>query len=267
VIGDYAPIPRTETISKAKSNATRALTIDERQAEAHAVLGAVNDDDWDWTGAEREFERALEIDPNSARAHVLYGIHLEFMGKMNEVFEQLQRAIELDPLNLNALDNLAEAYIYARQFDKTIEQSKKVLEIDPTFAPSIFRLGGAYRNSGNYDRWLEEWERAARLSNDADMLTLLDAAKREYPKSGYFGALRRMVALEVEQAKHGYVDPAWIAGDYAILGDKDSAFRWLEKAYSEKSRQLAYFKVSPRFDALRNDSRYTDLLRRMGLPQ
>jgi len=267
VVSDYAPIPDSETVPKAQSNAMRALAIDDTQAEAHAILGIANDHNWEWAAAEREYRSALELDPNSARTHVLYAIHLEFLGKMSEVLEYLRRAIELEPLNLNGLDNLAEAYIYTRQYDQSIQQSKKVLEIDPNFATAYFRLAGAYHWIGKYDLWLQAMEEGAKRSNDADALALAEAAKHEYPKSGARGALKRVIALEEEQAKRVYVDPAWIASDYAVLGERDAAFTWLEKAYAEKSNFLSYLKVAPKFDSLRSDPRYADLLRRMGLPQ
>jgi eukaryotic-like serine/threonine-protein kinase len=267
VVSEYAPISATETVPQAKSYAMRALAIDDTKAEAHAILGLANDHAWDWAAAEREYQRALELDPNSARTHVLYAIHLEFLGRMNQVLSHLRRAIDLDPLNLNALDNLAEAYIYTRQYAESIEQSKKVLEIDPNFANAYFHLAGAYRLAGKYDLWLREWGEGARRSNDSDALALVRAAKSEYPKSGVRGAMTRVIALEQQQAKRAYVDPAWIAGDYALLGERDQAFNWLEKAYAEKSDIIAYLKVAPRFDSLRADPRYADLLRRMGLPQ
>jgi serine/threonine protein kinase/tetratricopeptide (TPR) repeat protein len=267
VVSDYIPIPAAETIPQAKSNAKRALAIDDTQAEAHAILGVANDYAWDWAAAEREYQRALELDPNSARTHVLYAIHLESLGQMNKVFEHLRRAIDLDPLNVNGMDNLAEAYIYSREYAQSIEQSKKVLEIDPTFANAYFHLAGAYRWLGKYDLWLQEWEEGARRSNDSDALALVEAAKHEYPKSGARGATKRVIALEEEQAKRVYVDPAWIASDYAVLGERDQAFTWLEKACAEKSNFIFYLKVSPKFDSLRSDPRYADLLRRMGLPQ
>jgi serine/threonine protein kinase/Tfp pilus assembly protein PilF len=263
VVTDYAPIRSNETRPKSKSNAQKALAIDDTLAEAHAVLGDYHDFEWEWADATREFERALEMNPNSARSHVLYAIHLEFLGKLDEVFVHLRRAIELDPLNLNGLDNLAEAYNYAREFDKSIEQSKKTLEIEPNFAAAVFRLGTAYRYKGEYDLWLEEWEKGARLNNDVDDLALLEAAKREYPKSGFRGAMKRVVALEEEQAKRIYIDPGWIASHHALLGEKDLAFTWLEKAYGEKSGYLLYVRVSPSFDSLRSDPRYADLLKRM----
>jgi len=188
------------------------------------------------------------------------------LGKLDEVLVHLRRAIELDPLNLNGLDNLAEAYIYTRQYPESIEQAKKIMEIDPTFANAHFHLAQVYSLTDKYDLWLEEGEKAAKLSNDSDVLALFEAAKREYPKSGYHGALKRMVALEEEQAKRIYIDPAWHAGQYARLGEKDQAFAWLEKAYAEKSGYLHYLKVDPRFDSLRSDPRYADFLKRMGLP-
>ncbi|HEV3374096.1 MAG TPA: protein kinase [Candidatus Acidoferrum sp.] len=267
VLGDYAPIPYSETIPKARANAKKALSIDDTLAEAHAVLAGSCNADWDWTGAEREFQRALELDPNNARTHVLYAIYLEGLGKLDEVLVHLRRAVDLDPLNLNGLENLAEAYIYTRQYPESVEQAKKLLEIDPTFANAHLLLSRTYLFVGKYDLWLEEWEKVARLNNDSENLALVDAAKREYPKSGYRGALKRVVALEEEQAKRIYIDPAWIASQYAFLGEKDRAFAWLEKAYAEKSGFLHYLKVSPDFNSLRSDPRYADLLKRMGLPQ
>ena len=266
-LADYTPIPYSETIPKARANAKKALAIDDTLAEAHAVLAGSYFSDWDWAGAEREFQRALELDPNKARTHVLYSIYLEGLGKLDEVLVHLRRAVELDPLNLNGLDNLAEAYIYTRQYPESIEQARKLLEIDSNFANAHFHLGQVYLLTGKYDLWLEEGEKAAKLNNDSDVLALFEAAKREYSKSGYRGALKRMIAVEEEQAKRIYIDPAGHASWYALLGEKDQAFAWLEKAYAEKSGYLHYVKVYPGFDSLRSDPRYADLLKRMGLPQ
>jgi len=266
VVGDYAAIPYSEAIPKSRVNAKKALAIDDTLAEAHAVLAGTYSTDWDWAAADREFQRALELDPNKARTHVMYSIHLEALGKLDEVLLHLRRAVDLDPLNLNGLENLAEAYIYTRQYPESIEQARRLLEIDPTFANAHLLLSRTYLFVGKYDLWLEEWEKVARLNNDSENLALVDAAKREYPKSGYRGALKRVVALEEEQAKRIYIDPAWHARQYALLGEKDQAFAWLEKAYAEKSGFLHYLKVSPDFDSLRSDPRYADLLKRMGLP-
>ena len=267
VISDYTYIPYSETNPKVRTYATQALAIDETQPEAHTLLATSHDTDWDWAAAAREFERALELNPNLSRTHVLYAYHLDYLGNHEQALLHFRRAVELDPLNLNALGNLASGYFWSRQYDQAIEQDKKALEIDPTFASSHLDLANVYRFTGKYDLWLEEWEKAARINNDSDDLARVDAARREYPKSGYRGALRRVVALQEEQAKRIYIDPARIAGNYALLGEKDSAFSWLEKAYREKSGILLDIKGAPVFDSLRSDPRYADLLKRMGLPQ
>ena len=156
VLPEYTYTSGKDTDPKAKAAAARALAIDDTLAEAHALLGAVHDGEWDWAAAEREFQRALELNPNSARTHVLYSGHLKFLGRMKEAFEHLRRAIDLDPLNLNGIDNLAEAYIHTRQYAQSIEESKKILEIDPTFANAHFHLAHAYFFMGEYGLWLEE---------------------------------------------------------------------------------------------------------------
>jgi serine/threonine protein kinase/tetratricopeptide (TPR) repeat protein len=267
VLPEYTYTPAREARPKVKAAAARALAIDDTLAEAHSLLAGADDRDWDWAAAEREFQRALELDPNNARTHVLYSLHLEFLGKMDEALKNLRRAIALDPLNLNGLDNLAEAYIYTGQYAESIEEGKKIVEIDPAFANVHYHLSQAYFCTGKYDLWLEEWEKLDTLAKDSEDLALAEAAKREYVKSGYRGALRRVVALQEEQVKRMYVDPAIVASNYALLGEKDKAFAWLEKAYAEKSAFIVYLKPFPQFDSLRSDPRYADLLKRMGLPQ
>ena len=266
-LGDYAPAPYSEMVPKAKSNAKKALAIDNTLAEAHAVLGIASDSDWDWATAENELERALELNSSDARAHVLYGFHLDWLGKSGQALTHYQRAVELEPLNMNALDNLAYTYFKLKQYDKAIEQSKTNLEIDPNYAKAHDTLSATYFLQGKYGLWMEEWEKQARLNNDLDALALVEAAKREYPKSGYRGALKRVVALEEEQAKRIYIDPAFIAAQLALLDEKDLAFFWLEKAFAEKSGFLLNIKFHPYFDSLRSDPRYRELLKRMGLAQ
>ena len=266
VVSDYAPIPYSESNPKVKTYASRALAIDDTQAEAHTLLAIAHDSDWEWAAAGREFERALKLDPNNSRTHVLYAFHLDYLGNFEQSIAHYKRAVELDPLNMNAGATLAGEYISIRQYDTVIEMLKKELEIDPNYALAHCILSRANFLKGNYGSWLIEWEKCASLNNDSDKLARVEAAKREYPKSGYRGALKRVVELEEEQAKRIYIDPALIAGDHAFLGEKDLAFAWLEKAYAEKSGILLGLKGEPALDSLRSDPRYADLLKRMGLP-
>ncbi len=265
VLPDYTYTPKKEASPSVKINATRALAIDDTQPEAHALLATAYDDDWQWAAATRQFERAIELNPNNARIHVLYSLHLEGLGKMDEAFVHLRRALELDPLNLNANDNLGAGFWLSRQDSQAIEQWKKTLEIDPSYASTHYNLSRAYLLNGKYELWLEEWEKGARLANDSEDLGLVRIVNHEYAKSGFRGAMKRLVALREEQAKRIYIDPAWLASIYAVLLEKDQAFAWLEKAYAEKSGFLLSIKIDPNFDSLHSDPRYADLLRRMNL--
>lgn len=266
VLPEYTPTPAKDAIPKATAAAEHALAIDQSLAEPHAMLAAARDRSWDWAGAEREFQRALELDPRDARSRVLYAIHLEFLNRMPEAFEQLRRAIEFDPLNLNALDNLAEAYLYTRQFDQAIAEGKKIVEIDPTFANVHAHIGMGYLYSGKYEQWMDEWQKWADLNNDPLLLAPVKAAKEELRSAGSGAALRRMAKIQEEQSRTTYVDPANIAESYGLLGDKENAFAWLEKAASEKSAFINYIKVDPSYDPIRSDPRFTALVKRMGLP-
>ena len=267
VLPEYTYTAGQEAFPKAMAAAKRALAIDETQAEAHALLGAANDREWDWAAAEREYQRAIELNPNDARTRVLYAIHLEFLGHMPEVFEQLRRAIELDPLNMNGLDNVAEAYIYTHEYDKSVEEGKKIVEIDPTFANVHIHLSEAYFLMGKYDLWLEEWLKLDTLNGDSEDLAIAKAVQREYPKTGFRGAMKQLVELQEDQSKRHYLDPASIALNYAAMGEKQQALTWLEKAAAEKSAFVNYLLAEPRFDSLRSEPRYAALLKRMGLPR
>ncbi|HEY6128415.1 MAG TPA: protein kinase [Candidatus Acidoferrum sp.] len=267
VLPEYTYTPAKDAYPKAKAAAERGLAIDETQAEAHAMLGAVDDREWNWAAAEREFQRALELNPSDARTRVLYGIHLEFVGRMKEALDQFRRAVEIDPLNMNGLDNVAETYIYTHEYDKCVEDGKKIVEIDPAYANVHVHLDQAYFFMGNYDLWLEEWQKFDTLNGDTEDLAVAKAVAQEYAKSGFRGAMKRLVELQEAQSKRIYIDPASIAFNYAAMGEKSQAFAWLEKAAAEKSVFLDYLKADPHVDSLRSDPRYADILKRMGLPQ
>jgi eukaryotic-like serine/threonine-protein kinase len=266
VLSDYTYTPTRETNPKLKAAATRALAIDDGQAEAHALLAGAYDNDWEWAAAAREYERALQLDPNSSRIHVLYGLHFVTIGNNEESIAHYQKAAQLDPLNLNAITNVGAAYFTVRRNDEAIAQLNKALEIDPNYAAAHQFLSFVYEAQGKYDLWLDESEKAASLANDADLLAVFKAARVEYTRAGYRAATKRIAEVLQEQSKRVYIDPALIAGAYGILGDKDKAFFWLEKAFAEKSDLLRLLKTSSYYDSLRSDPHYADLLRRMNLP-
>ena len=153
------------------------------------------------------------------------------------------------------------------QYDLAVAQAKKGIEMDPNFVSHHFTLASVYQDMGQYDLWMEELNKAVALNNDPEETAIIDVVARVYARSGYRAANAKDAELRERLAKRRYVDPGSIALDYAVIGDKDQAFAWLEKAYAEKAGTLQYLKTAHPLDALRSDPRFISLLRRMGLPQ
>jgi TolB-like protein/Flp pilus assembly protein TadD len=255
-------VPPKEGYPKAKEASLKALEIDDTLAEAHNSLAFIKADyDWDWLGAEREYQRAIEINPNYASAHDLYGYHLYRMGRFEAAIAELKRAVELDPAS--ALNNrvLGQAFYYARQYDQAIEQERKTLEFDPNFTNAHIVLGNAYLQKSMYKEATAEYEKE---------LVIFPRSTQALSAVGYAAAVtgRRADAQKVldklnDLSKQKYISALYSARIYAGLGEKDKAFEWLEKGYD--NREGAGIKVDPVYDPLRSDPRFQDILRRMNL--
>jgi tetratricopeptide (TPR) repeat protein len=219
--------------------------------------------DWDWAGAEREFKRAIELNSNSAIAHHWYGDYLTKMGRFEEATRELQKARELDALSPTINTTLGWQLYVARQKDRAIEQLRKVLEMDPKFAPARRTLEEVYAQSGMQKEAVAEREKALELSGSPELAA---SVAQDFATSGYKGVLRSWLDGLLEVSKHGYVSPYTVAQTYARLGEKESAFRWLEKAYAVHDSMLGSLKVDPCFESLRGDRRFADLVLRLGLP-
>ena len=165
------------------------------------------------------------------------------------------------------MTNVGSSYITAGRYPEAVAQLKKALEIDANYAPAHLWLAIAYQSQGQYDSWIEECQKYATLSHDPVNIALYDAVKIEYQKAGYRAALKKNAEVQIEQSKTSYVDPAHIAITYGFLGDKEQAFFWLNKGLAEKSDGMEGLKAVHAFDFLRSDPRYTEILRRMNLPQ
>jgi eukaryotic-like serine/threonine-protein kinase len=259
--------PPTEFMPKAKAQLAKALEIDDTLAQAHYLSGIIAlYFDFDPATAKRQFERALELNPNSPESHYGYGTYLAAVGRLPEAIPQIQHAVELDPLGLFWNEQLGGLYCGSHQYDMAIEQWQKALDIDPNFWLAHMDLGAVYAHQGKYDGAIAEFQKAMSLSGDSALAT-------GYLGYGYAVAGRKSEAMEKieelkELSKQRYVPALSIAVIYAGLGEKDRAFDWLEKAYEQHEGWLGwYFLLDPEFDFLRADSRYGDLLRRLGLPQ
>jgi DNA-binding winged helix-turn-helix (wHTH) protein/TolB-like protein/thioredoxin-like negative regulator of GroEL len=259
--GDLAPY---EAMPKAKAAALRALEIDDTLAEAHASLALVNKVyDWDWAGAETEFKRAIELNPNYANARHWYAMFLSAAGRHDAALAEIRSAKELDPVSLIVSTNEGWILFCARQYDSAIEQLRKTVELDPNFANTHYKLALVYEAKGMYKEAVQEFLKDYTLSGRSqETVATLQAA---YSESGWEGFCRRQLNHLNKTSKEGYVSPKYFVLAYLQLGEKDRAFEWLEKAYEERSEVLLYLKVDPRFDPLRSDPRFEELLRRVRL--
>jgi len=249
---------------KAKAAAKKALEIDETLAEAHTPLAEVLFRyDWNFRESDREFQRAIELNPNYATAHQWYGEFLTAIGRFDEGIAEGKRALELDPLLLMASYDLGTSYYCARQYDKTIEESRKALELDQSFSHVHANLGSAYEMKGSFQEAIAEFQKARQLGDHPLYAALLG---RAFAVSGRREKALRMLDELKEIAKQRYDDPLAFAILYAALGEKDQAFQWLERGYQDHALVMTDLKVDPRYDNLRSDPRFADLLRRVGFP-
>ena len=251
-----------DAFPKAKEAATKALSIDGTLAEARTSLAFIKHR---WDGgrdeAEREFQLAIKYKPGYAPAHQWYSSYLVAMGRFDEAIDQARRAQELEPLSFIGNSHLGWILYLAGRNDEAIAHCKRLLDVDPNFFPARRYMGLAYEQKGMYADAIDQFEQGVKLSGSPLMLSLLGHA---YAASGKKADAQRILA-DLDQQKQRYVSPYTIATIYAGLGDKDQAFRLLEKAFEERDIWLMNLKVDPVLIGLRSDYRFRDLLQRIGL--
>jgi len=261
---EYGSRPPKELYPMAKEAAIRALGIDDTLAEAHTSLAAVYEYDWDWAEAEKQYRRAIELNPNYPTAHQWYAIFLSGRGRANEAVIYMKQALELDPLSLIINTSLGRVYYCARDYDRAIEQLRKTLEMEPNFAEARFHLGLAFEGKGKYDEAVAELDRSVGLFQDRTMIAWIG---RVYAVAGKRAEAIKVLDEVKEMSKRQYVPPYLIAIIHAGLGDKERALEWLDRVYEERSYYVIWLNVDPIFDPLREDPRFQDLLRRVGIPR
>jgi serine/threonine protein kinase/tetratricopeptide (TPR) repeat protein len=257
-------LPNTkDSLVKAKAAVQRALELDESVAWAHAMLGIIKGEEWEWAGAEVEFKRAIELNPNLARAHGKYASYLTLMGRPTEALVQIKRAQELDPLSINFRFGEGAALYNAHRFDEAITQLQHVTEMQPDFSFAHYYLGVSYAMKGMYAEAIVEYQKFSSLEEPTTSLQAY--LGYTYAMSGQRD--KALAILKTLKTTKDYVSPAELAILYTGLGDKDGAFQELERAYAVHDLQMKYLKVEPHYDSLRSDPRFKDLMRRVGLPQ
>jgi eukaryotic-like serine/threonine-protein kinase len=250
--------------SAAKSAANRALNLDPTLAEAHAALGLLAEHDWNFPEAEREYKLAVTLGPNYATAHHWYGeAYLTLMGRFEEANRELQRARALDPVSRIIATDWGVALYSERRYDEAYQELSKVIELDPEFSEALEYRGLVLLQQKRYEDAIADFLRATRIDSSPRRLAHLGFA---YGVAGKPAEARLILRKLQGLSKSVYVSPWCFALVYTGLGDKDRAFFWLEKAFSERSADLIALKVTPAYDSLRSDARFTDLLARVGVP-
>jgi DNA-binding winged helix-turn-helix (wHTH) protein/Tfp pilus assembly protein PilF len=257
----------TDALPKAKDAATRALQLNAQLAEGHASLAVVKERyEMDWAGAEAEFKRAIELNPGYAYAHQQYAFHLAARARLDEAKAEIERARELEPQSLSVNGDFAEILSFAGDYGQAIEQLQRTIEIDST-DPSIASLhrllGWTYEERGMHDKAVAEFLEALRLSNGSP--ERLAALRQAYDVAGMKGYWQKWFEFRQGRIKLGGVSPFSLAKVYALLGEKEKAFEYLEKAFNDHSVSVAALRFESTFNDLRSDKRYRALLHRIGL--
>jgi eukaryotic-like serine/threonine-protein kinase len=249
-------------LTTAQTEADEALTLDPNSAEAHEALALYDRSTWKFQAADEEFRRAEELNPNYFNALEGYAGYLARMGRFKEAMDQAQRALALNPLANAAQLEIGLVFEFERDYPQAIAQTQLVLQSAPNDLVANNQLASCYFDAQQYDKFVEFYERVAVIAGAPEAAAEL---KRAYASGGVKGVVRWDIAQDDDPSKSGY-DPADVARDYAFLGDENSAFAWLEKAYQQHSSNLITLKVAPDFDSLRSDPRYAALVKRIGFP-
>ena len=257
-------LPPRGRMPKAKEYAQRALGLDPNLADAHIALGAIHFfADWDWPAAEKEFKRAIELSPSDVEAHRTYSVYLAAMGRADEALAESARAQQLDPLSIWAQITAGYMFYFTRHYDEAIEQCGKALELDPNSVGAYDCLGTSYAAEGKYEQAIEASQKASTLSNNDP--TRLVGLGRAYALAGRKADALRVLEQLRQTTGRMYVPPYFFATIYGDLGERDEAFRWLDKGFEEGDQYLPWLKVDSAIDPLRSDSRFQPLLVRLGL--
>lgn len=261
--------PAQEFAAKAEASALRSIELDNNLSEAHGALGEVLLHRGAWSEGEKELRRSIALNPSNALAHQSLGYLLAgVMRRFDEGILHMTRARELDPLSPSKQNSLGAAFYWAGRYDRALSAFREVSDGDGNTERRHRRMAEIYERKGMQREAVEELVRALELTG-RDRLAA--SVARTYRSSGYAGARRAFFLGDIREreprAKRADAlgNAWWVATDYASIGDKDKAFQWLDKAFTEGDVMLMYLKVEGQFENLRTDSRFPALLRRAGL--
>ena len=252
----------------------KALELAPDLAEPHASLGfAEMFHKWNWEVAERELRRSIELNPNYGTAHQWLATLLAITGRTEEAKAAMQRALEIDPHSPNFLADMGQMHYFAREYVEAEEYCRRALEVAPDFVFAHQYLAYIYSKMGRQREALEEMlllDKA--ISPSAKYDKVYDTERRrilleQFRNEGLVGYLRVVVKQrpQNEQQAHSAEIQYGLALNHAVLGNKDRAIQWLEKAVAGRAFLSAFTHADPVFDELRSEPRFQALERQMNL--
>ncbi len=249
---------------RAKAAAQRALQREPDLAEAITSVGKVLCwHEWDFAGSERQLQRAVSLSPSYAEAHFVLGSALPAVGRLGDAVEALRRALALDPLSPDTSGWLARFMLYARDYTGAISQARKTIEVDEHFVRAYLYIASAYLGQGDAEQALEWFRQGQKLPKSVRSYDALIA--RPLAMLGRMEEAQEILARLEDESKRQYVRSEILAMGYAAIGELDTAFASLERAFQARSAGLIYLHLDPGYEPLRGDPRFDDLVRRIGL--
>jgi len=264
VLSNHGYMDKTEAAKKGNPATVAALRLDMELAEAHAARGwELLDYDWDWDAAETEFKRAIELNGSLAIAHQWYSSLLQTQGRLEEALDEARKALELDPLSPMASFNVAAMLYYSKSYDEAIIYAERSLEAEPNFVPGLMGLALAYSMKGDSATalsWSDKWAELVPTTLGMAIKALLYARAGERDK-----ALKHLDSIlnAPDLLTRGIL--VQVADAYALVGDVDSMFEWLEKALESRDGGVTSLKVEPDFMQYHSHPRFASILRQARL--
>lgn len=265
LLGHYGVLSPSEVWTKAASHAAWAVLLDDESAEAHTSLAhAKSTQDWDFLGAEREFQRAIALDPRYATAHHWYSAScLAPLGRLDEALQEMLLAHSLDPISSIISRDLAMCYYYRRDFDAALDQCDRTIEENPHFIGAYWTLGLVQEQRGDLDESSAAFQRAIQLAPQSPKMR--GGLARTLAVSGHRKEALQILSELGEVAKNRYVSPFEFASIHFALGDRETGYEWLTKAFQDRCFELIVTKVDPRFDPLRGETLFKKLAAQLGI--
>ncbi len=264
LLGTYSLGVRSpaETRPKAAAAATAALKLDPNLTGGYTELAYVEQREWRWSAAEAGYRRAIRLSPGDSRAHANLADLLSCQGRFDEAIALARRARDMDPLSVWRATTLGMVLYFARRYDEAAHELRAVTARHPEDATAHWYLGNVLMATSRFDEAIESLERSVAGQRNPGPLGFLASA---YAKAGRFHDAERVVDELSRLAQRSYVPPAAFVVAYSGLGDRERAFAALEQAYEERSNLIRSLKVLPVLDPLRDDPRFTAMVRRVGL--